>query len=110
MLVHGHKLLDDTEAERRWLQSLEEIASARHLAADYVHFDLFFEDYYAAGEEPVAVRLEMLDRWVQRFPMRWENEDFSTGHSPYVVAPRSPDRGVGRAGTSGVSSGQRLFA
>lgn len=82
VLVHGHKLLDDTEAERRWLQSLEEIASARHLAADYVHFDLFFEDYYAAGEEPVAVRLEMLDRWVQRFPMRWENEDFSTATVP----------------------------
>ena len=85
VLVHGYKLLGDKDAQRHWLQSLEEIAAARHLAADYVHFDYFFEAYYAASEEPVDVRLEILDRWVERFPMRWENEDFSTASVPLTM-------------------------
>lgn len=56
--------------------------SGRHLAASYAHFDIFFEDYYGADEEPADVQLEIVDRWLERFPPRWENEDFSTATVP----------------------------
>ncbi len=82
VLVHGHSLLDDREAKRRWLERLEEVPSARHLAANYAHFDIFYEDYFAASEEPADVQLEILDRWLERFPPRWENEDFVTATVP----------------------------
>lgn len=82
VLVHGYTLLDDKEAKRNWLERLEEVPSARHLAADYVHFDMFFEDYYGAGEESAGVQLGILDRWLERFPLRWENEDFLTATVP----------------------------
>lgn len=58
VLVHGYSLLEDQEAKRRWLERLEEVPSARHLAASYAHFDMFFEDYYGADEEPADVQLE----------------------------------------------------
>ncbi|MCY3970974.1 MAG: redoxin domain-containing protein [Acidobacteria bacterium] len=82
VLVHGYSLLDDREAKRMWLERLEEVASARHLAASYAHFDLFYEDYFGASGEPADVQLEILDRWLERFPPRWENEDFLTATVP----------------------------
>lgn len=82
VLVHGYSLVDDKEAKRVWLERLEEVPSARHLAANYAHFYLFYEDYFGASEEPADVQLEILDRWLERFPLRWENEDFLTATVP----------------------------
>ena len=106
VLVHGYSLLDDKEAKRRWLERLEEVPSARHLAANYAHFDMFFEDYYGASEEPADVQLEILDRWLERFPLRWENEDFSTAIVPLSLrvsllmeeSERRARAGMARAG------------
>ena len=72
-LAYGYGLLGEEKKQRESLLRLED-AGGLHLAAQMSHFKSFYPEYFEA--ESVESRLDILDRWQQRFPLKWENEDW----------------------------------
>ena len=81
-LAYGYGLLGEEKKQREFLLRLED-AGGLHLAAEMSHFRSFFPDYF--GAESVESRLDILERWQQRFPLKWDNEDLIKHHVPMAL-------------------------
>ena len=81
-LAYGYGLLGEEKEQRESLLRLEDVGGL-HLAARMSHFEFFFPDYF--GAESVESRLDVLDRWQRRFPLKWDNLDFTTHKAPMAL-------------------------
>ena len=75
-LTMGYKELGETAAQITWLARLEETAEGRELGARMAHFDVHYEDFWQASEAPLEEKLEVFERWKQRFQPAWETDFF----------------------------------
>ncbi len=71
-LAIGYKVLGDTDTQRSWLARLDETPEGRTMGAERTHFDIY------SREAPLAERLDLVERWKQRFQPAWDNDYFST--------------------------------
>ena len=81
-LAAGHDLLGDAETQRSWLARLDETPEGRRMAANMVHFDVYYMDWFDTREAPLEERLEIIERWKQRFHPTWETGDIGAYRIP----------------------------
>lgn len=82
LLAIGHQLLGDAEAERVWLARLDETPEGRRMGRSRVHFDVYYRDFLQAREAPMEERLQIVERWKERFQPAWETDDITTYRVP----------------------------
>ena len=77
-LALGYKELGDSDAQLAWLARLEETGGGREMGARMAHSDVHYENYFSQpSEAPLEEKLEVFDRWTQRFQPAWETDFFS---------------------------------
>ena len=69
----GYDLTDDSESQRRWLIRLDETPEGRRMGAHMFHFDMHYMDFFETRDAPMEERLEVTERWKQRFLPSWES-------------------------------------
>lgn len=81
-LAAGYDLLGEPESQRTWLSRLDETPEGRRMGGNMVHFDVHYREYFAAREAPFEERLEVTERWKQRFLPHWDSGDVGA----YLIA------------------------
>ncbi len=76
-LAVGYKLLGDTEAQRSWLERLDETPEGRLVGSEQTSNDIFYQEYLQSREAPWAERMEIVKRWKVRFQPSWDNDYFT---------------------------------
>ena len=76
-LAVGFDLLGDSEAQRSWLTRLDETPEGRLMGGSMVHFDVHYSSFFESRDAPLEERLEVTERWKERFQPSWETGDVS---------------------------------
>jgi peroxiredoxin/tetratricopeptide (TPR) repeat protein len=76
-LAVGHELLGDDDEQRKWLNRLDETPEGREMNGQMIHFDVFYMDHFVSRDSSFEQRLEIIERWKQRFLPTWETGDAS---------------------------------
>ncbi|MCY4675255.1 MAG: redoxin domain-containing protein [Bacteroidetes bacterium] len=76
-LAFGYELLDDADEQRKWLNRLDETPEGREMNGAMIHFDVYYMDHFVSRDSSFEQRLEIIERWKQRFLPTWETGDVS---------------------------------
>ncbi len=76
-LAFGHELLGNDDEQRKWLNRLDETLEGREMNGQMIHFDVYYMDHFASRDSSNEQRLELIERWKQRFLPTWETGDVS---------------------------------
>ncbi len=76
-LAFGHELLGNDDEQRKWLNRLDETLEGREMNGQMIHFDVYYMDHFASRDSSNEQRLELIERWKQRFLPTWEAGDVS---------------------------------
>ena len=76
-LAFGHELLGNDDEQRKWLNRLDETPEGREMNGQMIHFDVYYMDHFASRDSSSEQRLEIIERWKQRFLPTWETGDAS---------------------------------
>ena len=71
-LAYGYELLNDADEQHKWLSRLDETPEGREMNGDMIHFDVFYMDHFMSRDSSFEQRLEIIERWKQRFLPTWE--------------------------------------
>ncbi|MYI84264.1 MAG: redoxin domain-containing protein [Rhodothermaceae bacterium] len=74
-LAYGYELLNDADKQHRWLNRLDETPEGREMNKDMIHFDVFYMDHFMSRDSLFEQRLEIIERWKQRFLPTWDTGD-----------------------------------
>ena len=74
-LAYGYELLNDSDEQHRWLNRLDETPEGREMNGDMIHFDVFYMDHFMSRDSSFEQRLEIVERWKQRFLPTWDTGD-----------------------------------
>ena len=74
-LAYGYELLNDADKQHRWLNRLDESPEGREMNGDMIHFDVFYMDHFMSRDSSLEQRLEVTERWKQRFLPTWDTGD-----------------------------------
>lgn len=76
-LAFGNELLGNDDEQRKWLNRLDETLEGREMNGQMIHFDVYYMDHFASRDSSNEQRLELIERWKQRFRPTWETGDVS---------------------------------
>ena len=74
-LASGHKLLEDTDAQRSWLARLDETPEGRLMGTEMAHYVHYYE-FLLSDNAPFKERLEIIEGWKARFWPAWETDNY----------------------------------
>ena len=74
-LAYGYELLNDADGQHSWLNRLDETPEGREMNGDMIHFDVFYMDHFMSRDSSFEQRLEIVERWKQRFLPTWDTGD-----------------------------------
>ena len=74
-LAYGYELLNDADGQHSWLNRLDETPEGREMNKDMIHFDVFYMDHFMSRDSSFEQRLEIIERWKQRFLPTWDTGD-----------------------------------